>query len=207
MSCFSYFYFVEIIRLIPLIGFLLFCLQIGIRYFVLKRKGIKLSSGKKQVAKVVSTFVLAIFFLVYIIELVYKAGFIQFFILPDALQPLLTGKIFLVICGITFIFLANLLMLFTLRDLNQSLRFGLNESNLGKLVTGGIYAQSRNPFFLAINFLFAGISLIFPTPFFMGISLLTLFSIHFFILKEERFMRENYGMDYKNYCKKVRRYF
>nr|WP_319511057.1 isoprenylcysteine carboxylmethyltransferase family protein [uncultured Draconibacterium sp.] len=98
-------------------------------------------------------------------------------------------------------------MLFTLRDLNQSLRFGLNESNLGKLVTGGIYAQSRNPFFLAINFLFAGISLIFPTPFFMGISLLTLFSIHFFILKEERFMRENYGMEYMNYCKKVRRYF
>lgn len=197
----------EIIRLIPLIGFLLFCLQIGVRYFVLKSKGTKLADEKKQSPKVVSTVFLSIFFLVLINELVYKAGIIGFSVLPDALQPILTGKAFLGICGITFILLANLLLMFTLRDLNQSLRFGLNKTNLGKLVTAGIYAQSRNPFFLAINCLFIGISLIFPTPFFIVISLLTLVSIHFFILKEERFMRENYGENYKNYSKKVRRYF
>jgi protein-S-isoprenylcysteine O-methyltransferase Ste14 len=98
-------------------------------------------------------------------------------------------------------------MLFSLRTLKQSLRFGLNKSNLGKLVTSGIYAWSRNPFFLAINCLFVGISLVFPTPFFITISLLTLVSIHLFILKEERFMHKNYGEEYKNYAKTVRRYF
>jgi protein-S-isoprenylcysteine O-methyltransferase Ste14 len=41
----------------------------------------------------------------------------------------------------------------------------------------------------------------------MAISLLTLVSIHLFILKEERFMHKNYGEEYKNYSKKVRRYF
>jgi protein-S-isoprenylcysteine O-methyltransferase Ste14 len=197
----------EIIRLIPLIGFLLFCLQIGIRAFVLQRKEIRLSARKKHSLKGISTVLLIAFFLVFLNELVYKAGLIRFSILPNRLQPLLTGKIILTISGIVLILLGNLLMLLTLHALKQSLRFGLNKSNLGKLVTSGIYAWSRNPLFLSINCLFIGILLIFPTPFFIAVSLLTLISIHFFILKEERFMHKNYGEEYKNYSKKVRRYF
>ncbi|WP_163322690.1 methyltransferase family protein [Draconibacterium mangrovi] len=197
----------EIIRLIPLIGFLLFCLQIGIRAFVLQRKGTRLSGEKKQSSKGISTVLLIAFFMVFLNELGYKAGLIHFSFLPEALQPLLTGKIILVISGIVLILLGNLLMLLTLRALKQSLRFGLNKGNLGKLVTSGIYGWSRNPFFLAINCLFIGISLVFPTPFFIAISLLTLLSIHLFILKEERFMHENYGEEYNNYAKTVRRYF
>ncbi|WP_297098738.1 isoprenylcysteine carboxylmethyltransferase family protein [uncultured Draconibacterium sp.] len=197
----------EIIRLIPLIGFLLFCLQIGIRAFVLQRKGTRLSGGKKQSSKGISTVLLTAFFVVFLNELVYKAGLIRFSIIPNVLQPLLAGKIILVISGIVLILLGNLFMLLTLRALNQSLRFGLNRSNLGKLVTSGIYASSRNPFFVAINCLFVGIGLVFPTPFFIVISLLALVSIHFFILKEERFMHQNYGEEYKNYAKNVRRYF
>ncbi|WP_303925723.1 isoprenylcysteine carboxylmethyltransferase family protein [Draconibacterium sediminis] len=197
----------EIIRLIPLIGFLLFCLQIVIRAFVLHRKGTRLSVVKKQKTNGISTVLLTAFFLVFLNELVYKAGLIHFSFLPESLQPLLTGKIILVISGIVLILLGNLLMLLTLRALNQSLRFGLNKGNLGKLVTSGIYGWSRNPFFLAINCLFIGISLVFPTPFFIAISLLTLLSIHLFVLKEELFMHKNYGEKYKDYTKTVRRYF
>ena len=197
----------EIIRLIPLLGFLLFCLQIGIRAFVLSKNGTRISAKKNQPSKGISTVLLTAFFVVFLNELVYKAGLIQFSVLPDALQPLLTGKIILVISGIVLILLGNLLMLLTLRALKQSLRFGLNKNNLGKLVTSGIYTRSRNPFFLAINCLFVGIGLVFPTPFFIAISLLTLVSIHLFILKEERFMHKNYGEEYNNYAKTVRRYF
>ncbi len=188
-------------------GFLLFCLQISIRAFVLSRNGTRLSARKKQSSKGISTFLLTAFFLVFLNELVYKAGLIRFSILPDVLQPLLTGKIILVISGIVLILLANLLMLLTLRALKQSLRFGLNKANLGKLVTSGIYAHSRNPFFLAINCLFIGIGLVFPSPFFIAVSALTLVSIHLFISKEERFMHENYGEEYNDYAKTVRRYF
>lgn len=188
-------------------GFLLFVLQIGIRAFVLHRKETRLYAGKKQSPRVFSTVVLTGFFLVFINELVYKAGFIGFSVLPPAIQPLMTGQIILTIGGVMFILIANVLMLLTLRTLNQSLRFGLNKDNLGKLVTSGIYAWSRNPFFLAINCLFFGIGLVFPSPFFIAISILTLVSIHLFILKEEHFMHENYGEEYKNYSKKVRRYF
>lgn len=197
----------EIIRLIPLLGFLLLCFQIGTQAFILSRKGTLLSVGKKQSSKVIRTTLLTTFFVVFFNELFYKAGLIRFSILPDALKPLLTGKVILAISGTALVLLANVIMFFALRELNHSLRFGLNKGNLGKLVTSGIFAHSRNPFFLAINCLFIGISLIFPTPFFIAISLLTLISIHFFILKEERFMKNNYGEEYENYTKKVRRYF
>ncbi|WP_320279369.1 methyltransferase family protein [Draconibacterium sp. IB214405] len=145
--------------------------------------------------------------MIFLNELVYKAGLIQFSILPDVLQHLLVGKKVLAICGIVLLLLANLSMLLSLSALNQSLRFGLNEGNLGKLVISGIYARSRNPFFLAINCLIVGIALVFPTPFFIAISILALVSIHLFILKEERFMRQNYGEEYNSYAKTVRRYF
>ncbi|WP_372648592.1 isoprenylcysteine carboxylmethyltransferase family protein [Draconibacterium sp.] len=197
----------EIIRLIPLIGFLVFCLQIGIRAFVLQRKGTKLSDRKSSFKAIISSAFLIVFFFIFLNELVYKAGLIHFSVLPDVLHPLLIGNVIFTTCGIVLLLLSNLLMLVSLRALNQSLRFGLNKGNLGKLVTSGIYARSRNPFFLAINCLFVGIALIFPSLFFIAICLLTLVSIHLFILKEERFMHKNYGKDYKNYAKTVRRYF
>ena len=197
----------QIIRLIPLLGFLLFCLQIGIRAFVLKQKGVKPAAPKNGLKTVTTLVFLGAFFLVFLTELIYRAGLIIFSFLSEELQLLLFVKVFLAIAGVVLLLLANVLMLFALRALNQSLRFGLDKYNLGKLVTSGIYAHTRNPFFLTINLLFTGISLIFPTPFFIGIAVLALVFIHFFILKEERFMRENYGEEYKNYCKKVRRYF
>jgi len=91
--------------------------------------------------------------------------------------------------------------------LNKSLRFGLDPNNLGELVTSGIFAFSRNPFFVSILFQFSGIALVYPTPYFVGIAVLSIIFIHIFILKEERFMLDNYGQEYKAYRKKVRRYF
>lgn len=197
----------QIIRLIPLLGFLLFCLQIGIRAFVLKQKEVKLSAPKRDLKTTALLIVLCAFFLVFLTELISKAGLIHFSFVPDELQPLLFGKIMFAIGGVVLLLPANLLMLLALRTLNQSLRFGLDRNNAGKLVTTGIYAHTRNPFFLAVNCLFIGVAMVFPTPFFIAIGLLTPVFIHFFILKEEQFMHENYGEEYKNYCQKVRRYF
>ena len=65
-SCFAYIYSMEIIRLIPLIGFLFFCLQIGIRSFVLQRKGTRLSAREKHSSKGITAVFLTAFFLVFL---------------------------------------------------------------------------------------------------------------------------------------------
>jgi protein-S-isoprenylcysteine O-methyltransferase Ste14 len=88
-----------------------------------------------------------------------------------------------------------------------SIRFGLNDKNKGKLITSGVFAYSRNPFFLSLDLYFLGISLMLPNLFFIGFAVLTVISIHFFILKEEKFMLKAYGIEYKKYVSKVGRYF
>jgi protein-S-isoprenylcysteine O-methyltransferase Ste14 len=49
--------------------------------------------------------------------------------------------------------------------------------------------------------------MVFPNFFFIGFAVLAIVSIHFFILKEEKFMGKIYGADYEKYLQKVRRYF
>jgi protein-S-isoprenylcysteine O-methyltransferase Ste14 len=95
----------------------------------------------------------------------------------------------------------------TLLHFRFSLRFGLDDKNQGELVTRGVFSQSRNPFFLSINLFFVGLALFHTSVFFIVMALLTLISIHFFILKEEKFLRKHYGEAYQKYREKVGRYF
>ena len=95
----------------------------------------------------------------------------------------------------------------TLSHFKNSLRFGIDEKNKGELITKGVFSLSRNPFFLSIDIYFAGIALLLPNLFFIGFSVLAIVSIHFFILKEEKFMQSMYGKEYASYAKNVRRYF
>ena len=46
-----------------------------------------------------------------------------------------------------------------------------------------------------------------PNLFLIGFSILAITGIHFFILKEEKIMRNMYGSEYEEYAKNVRRYF
>jgi protein-S-isoprenylcysteine O-methyltransferase Ste14 len=83
----------------------------------------------------------------------------------------------------------------------------MNSKNLGELITTGVFSISRNPFFVSIIIYFTGISLFYPNPFFIAYTVLTIVSIHFFILKEEEFLQKYYGKEYENYTNNVRRYF
>ncbi|MDX1284503.1 MAG: isoprenylcysteine carboxylmethyltransferase family protein, partial [Draconibacterium sp.] len=120
-------------------------------------------------------------------------------------EPIFKSE-FLKIIGALLVLLSQILLAFTLIHFQKSLRFGLNSANTGKLVTTGIFSISRNPFFLSLNIYFLGTAIYKPSIFFMAITFAAIIAIHFFILKEEKFMKENYGNEYKKYTKKVRRY-
>ena len=53
---------------------------------------------------------------------------------------------------------------------------------------------------------FLGTWLIYPNLFFGIAAILTIGGIHWQILQEERFLVRQYGEEYRNYMKKVRRY-
>lgn len=192
----------------PLIGFVFLLLMITGKIVYLNKKGVAVlsKSGKKQKLTVFlyPVFVLLILFFVWEIS----NPVLQ--IKPFHFSLKFTGHLchskYTDLAGTILIFSSLILMLTTLLHFRKSLRFGLDENNTGELIRTGIFCASRNPFFLSVNLYFSGTAFIFPSPFFIGFAVLALVSIHFFILKEEKFMEKVYRDEYRNYVEKVRRY-
>jgi protein-S-isoprenylcysteine O-methyltransferase Ste14 len=87
-----------------------------------------------------------------------------------------------------------------------SWRIGIDRKTPGALVTGGIFAVTRNPIFVAFILFFFGMFLINGTWFFLIFALLAVVAIHFQILREEEFLKKQYGADYTAYSARTARY-
>lgn len=195
--------------LFPIVSLLIFIVLITGKVIFLKRKGIKTGSrtGQNKLVKKLIDSLFGIILLLLFFEICNPVLKLPFHLLPEKItRPLFESTILkfagIVITGGSFLFLG-----YTLIHFGNSLRFGLNEKNLGKLITTGSFAVSRNPFFVSAELYFLGTALIKSNLFFLIISFLSIISIHFFILKEEKFLQKNYGDEYKKYAEKTGRYF
>jgi protein-S-isoprenylcysteine O-methyltransferase Ste14 len=197
------------LKIIPFLGFIFLTALISGKIFLLQKKGVKVSSGNENPPRFM--FILyPVFFLIllsWVLELTKPVFHFQFTIFSDQFTAPLADYLFLDITGALVIFISLIFMALTLHHFKTSLRFGLNENNRGKLITSGIFSFSRNPFFLSIILYFLGTALVIPGWFFIGFAVLAIGSIHLFILKEEKFMEDHFGENYRNYRQKVRRYF
>jgi len=200
----------QIFNAIPLTGFLFILVFLIIRIGSLKRKGIVVSKGSEK-SKKSSTLLLypvfAIILLVWLFEIIQPFFQLSFSVLPEVLTRQLSESVLLKFTGVILIFLSLVLWTITLLHFKNSLRFGLDENNQDELITTGIFSLTRNPFFLSLDLYFVGVALILSSLFFIGFAVLAIISIHFFILKEERFLQKIYGDEYEKYEEKVRRYF
>ncbi len=193
---------------VPLIAFLAFLVVISGRIIFLKKNGVKVrtQNRKRSFGKSILSFLFTVLSLLWLFEIIQQVFFKLFSFLPPFIAKVLIDSAFLKIIGTLIISLALIIWITTLFHFKTSLRFGLDQQNQGKLITTGIFSVSRNPFFVSIDLYFLGIALILPSPFFIGFAVLAIVSIHFFILKEEKFLYKVYGEEYKKYTKKVGRY-
>ena len=88
----------------------------------------------------------------------------------------------------------------------NSWRIGIDENNKTKLVTNGMFSISRNPIFLGIMIANVGLFLVIPNAFTLLIISLSTISINTQIRLEEEFLKQEFGNDYLEYSKKVRRW-
>jgi protein-S-isoprenylcysteine O-methyltransferase Ste14 len=88
----------------------------------------------------------------------------------------------------------------------NSWRIGIDEKNKTDLVTNGMFSISRNPIFLGIMIANIGLFMIIPNAFTLVIILLSTTSINTQIRLEEAFLKQEFGNDYLDYMKKVRRW-
>jgi protein-S-isoprenylcysteine O-methyltransferase Ste14 len=195
-------------NIFPLISFLLITLAVISRILYLRSKGIEVNSNKAEspVYKFLLFPVFGVLTLLWIFQLVDAAFTLPVNILPSWLQYKVTESKFLTLTGFVITTASLVLMILSLYHLKESLRFGHDSNNLGQLVTSGVFAISRNPFFLSVNLYFTGLALIKPSLFFIMMALMSVLSIHHFILKEEKFLKKHYSNDYIDYSGKVRRY-
>lgn len=75
------------------------------------------------------------------------------------------------------------------------------------LVTGGPFAVTRNPIYLADTLLLVGLAMIFGVTWFLPLALVAAFATQkVAIEKEEKVLAERFGKRYRDYARKVRRW-
>ncbi len=194
---------------LPLLVFLAFVAALFFRVSSLKNKGVQIQAKAGNRNKLTHFLypAFSLVFLLWLFELVKITFSLSVQLLPNILSEKLSQYITFQLIGSIVLLLALVLWIITLLHFKNSLRFGLDESIQGKLITQGIFSVTRNPFFLSVDLYFLGVALIFPSLFFIGFTLAAFVGIHFFILKEERFLQNVYGTEYLKYTNKTRRYF
>jgi protein-S-isoprenylcysteine O-methyltransferase Ste14 len=77
-----------------------------------------------------------------------------------------------------------------------------------ELITTGPYAISRNPMYVAWHLIYVGSIFLVNTKWLLLLLSFVLAFTHYrVILREERELEELFGTEYRDYCKKVGRYF
>jgi protein-S-isoprenylcysteine O-methyltransferase Ste14 len=106
-----------------------------------------------------------------------------------------------------FLCAGGLVLLFlSLVSFGKSFRVGIDVDHPDKLVTTGVFAFSRNPIYVAFGFVLLGQFLVFPNWILLVYLVAGICLFHRQVLREEEFLRNQYGQEYAEYCDRVRRY-
>jgi protein-S-isoprenylcysteine O-methyltransferase Ste14 len=73
-------------------------------------------------------------------------------------------------------------------------------------MTSGVFAWSRNPIYVGFFLVLVGQFLVFPNWVPLVYLVAGIWLVHRQVLREEGFMRRQYGEEYAEYCRRVRRY-
>lgn len=112
----------------------------------------------------------------------------------------------LVYIGWALLILSLLFVWFAQSNMRESWRIGIDKENKTELVTNGFFAISRNPIFLGIMIANLGLFFVLPNAFTLLIIELSTVSINTQIRLEEEFLEQEFGEQYVEYKKKVRRW-
>ena len=166
---------------------------------------IAIGGGKKGLVLIVELLAFGGLVL-WMIEVVAYAVHADFHIFPTPLDTVLIDSNILRVVGVVLVSIGLLVFMAAFVSFGDSWRVGFDVNTPGALVTGGIFAFSRNPIYLFLDLWFIGIFLLNGRLIFLVFALLTLVVIHWQILQEETFLTRLYGEPYVEYRSRTRRY-
>lgn len=176
--------------------------------YMLVSRGINpivIGGGKKGMVLIVELLAFA-GLLVWIIEVVLYALHTDFHLFPSPLDKVLIDSQVSRIIGAALVSLGLLFFIAAFVSFGDSWRVGFDVKTPGSLVTGGIFALSRNPIYVFLDLWFIGIFLINGRLIFLIFAILTAIVVHWQILQEEAFLSNLYGQTYHQYRARTGRY-
>src|SRR5262249_48548771 len=108
--------------------------------------------------------------------------------------------------GVFLCFVCLVLLLLSLLSFGNSFRVCIDIDHPDKLITTVLFTFSRNPIYVAFGFVLLGQFLVFPNWILLAYLAAGILLFHRQVLREEEFMRKQYGQEYAEYCNRVRRY-
>lgn len=142
----------------------------------------------------------------WITEMLLYAFHSTFHIFPAPLDQVLIDSPNARWIGVALVTIGALVFIGAFLSFGDSWRVGFDMKTPGSLVTGGIFAISRNPIYLFLDLWFVGTFLINGRLIFLIFALLAIADVHWQILQEEDYLRNLYGESYDAYCRRTRRY-
>ena len=100
----------------------------------------------------------------------------------------------------------DLIFLISVLCMKDSWRAGIPANDKTELVTGGVYAYSRNPAFLGFDLQYIGVLLMFCNLLTATFTVFAVSMLHLQILQEERYLTATFGTEYLDYRRRVFRY-
>lgn len=168
------------------------------RVFTMKRRGVEaMHFGKiDKTDYFIPPFALFYFYLIFAAAFGWPVPSIQEFFGSDAVRWI---GVALCLAGLT-------ILAWSLASFGQSFRVGIDTERPDKLVTTGIFAFSRNPIYVGFALILLGEFLIFSSWLLLAFLVVGYWLFHRQVLREEEFLGRQYGRDFEEYCKRVRRY-
>ena len=108
--------------------------------------------------------------------------------------------------GVLVCLMGLALFLWSLVSFGRSFRVGIDKDHPDKLVTTGVFAFGRNPIYTAFAIVLLGQFLIFPNWILLVYLVAATWLFHRQVLREEDYLKQHYGPEYAEYCRRVRRY-
>jgi protein-S-isoprenylcysteine O-methyltransferase Ste14 len=112
----------------------------------------------------------------------------------------------LMMAGAMLLAFGTILMVAAQLRLGKSWRIGIDETAKPGLVTAGLYRVSRNPIFLGMFTILAGLLVLVPTWISMVLFVGFMIGIRMQVLEEEAYLLATYGDAYRQYTRRVGRF-
>ncbi len=171
----------------------------GVRIFPIDRK--------RTVREGLADLAFLLFFFLWVYEILAFAIPLDVHLVPAPMRVLVIEAIGAKVLGTLAMTAGIVVYGLALRAFGSSWRLGIDRDRPGPLVTGGIFARSRNPIYLALMLLMIGVFLVVGRLVLLLLAMMFAVYFHFLVRREERFLTQHYGDVYRAYAQRVGRWW